>query len=45
MMIEYMSNLRALPKTKYVEFVGLPSAYYKANGAQIRCVAIVDEEE
>ena len=43
MMIEYMSNLRALPKTKYVEFVGLPTQLRKANGAQIRCVAIVEE--
>lgn len=44
MMIEYMSNFISLPKTKYVDFVGLPTALENANGAQIRCVAIVDEE-
>ena len=43
MMIEYMSNFRSLPDSKYVEFVGLPTALENANGAQIRCVAIVEE--
>ena len=43
MMIEYMSNFREL-KSKYVEFVGLPTALENADGAQIRCVAIVDED-
>jgi kynurenine formamidase len=43
MMIEYMSNFREL-KNKYVEFVGLPTALENADGAQIRCVAIVDED-
>ncbi len=44
MMIEYMHNLRAV-KDKFVDFVGLPTALENANGAQIRCVAVVDEEE
>ena len=38
-----MSNLREV-KDKFVEFVGLPTALEHADGAQIRCVAIVDEE-
>lgn len=43
MMIEYMSNLISLPDVKYVDFVGLPTALENADGAQIRCVAVVDE--
>lgn len=41
LMIEYMCNLKGLT-TKFVDFVGLPLALPNADGAQIRCIGIVE---
>ena len=44
MMMEYMTNLWSV-KGKVVDFVGLPTALENIDGAQIRCVAIEDQDD
>lgn len=43
-MMEYMTNLWSV-KGKVVDFVGLPTALENIDGAQIRCVAIEDQDD